>query len=143
MSQPVEVPGRLTVFGAPPSPATLGIERLGPGRRAARALGVLAACWAGAAVAVFIPVAHLVLVPALAVAGVVLAALRLRERERLVSVRGVCPRCQREQAFVVSGGMGRSPAVDCPGCLNRLAVTAAAAGPGPEPGGLPGGPRMG
>jgi hypothetical protein len=130
MSRLVEEPGSLTVFGAPPAPATLGVEPLGVGRRLARGLGALAACWGAAAVAVFIPVAHLVLVPALAVAGVVLAALRLRERERLVRVHGTCPRCRREQAFVVSGSLGRRPSVDCPGCLNRLTVTAGAVAAG-------------
>lgn len=140
---PVEVRGRLTVFGAPPAPATLGIERLSAGRRLARAAVALAACWGAAAVAVFIPVAHLVLVPALAVAGVALAGLRLRERERLVRVHGICPRCRREQVFVVSGSLGGGPTVDCPGCLNRLVVTPGAVEAGDRSEGLSGRPGMG
>jgi hypothetical protein len=130
MNHTLDVPGRLTIFGAPPTPATLEIEPLGIGRRVTRAAVVLLACWAAAVVAVFIPVAHLVLVPGLAVTGVVLAVLRLRQGERLVAVRGTCPRCQREHTFVVSGSMGRGSTVDCPGCLNRLVVTASAATPG-------------
>jgi hypothetical protein len=102
------------------------LEPLSAGRRLARVLGVLLACWAAAAVAVVIPVAHLVLVPGLAIAGLVWAVLRLRERERLLAVHGTCPRCVREQDFVVGGSPGRQPAVDCPACLNRLLVTTGA-----------------
>jgi hypothetical protein len=118
------VAGTLTVFGAEPRPATLTLVSLDPGRRLARALGVLALCWGGALVAVFIPVAHFVLVPGLAIAGVVWAVLRMRERERLLRVHGTCPRCGRVEDFVPAGG-GRSLAVTCPGCFNSLGVSVA------------------
>jgi ribosomal protein S27E len=81
-------------------------------------------------VAVFVPVAHFVLVPVLVVAGVVLAAVRLRERERLVRVHGTCPRCGGEQEFVLGSSLGRQASVDCPGCLNRLVVTTGGASAG-------------
>jgi len=123
MSRPVEVPATLTVFGAAPTRATLTLVPLSPGRRLARALGGLAACWGAAAVAVFIPVAHFLLVPALTIAGLVWAVLRYRERQRLVRVHGVCPRCGRAQDFIPGGTMAQQPAVDCPGCFNRLLVT--------------------
>lgn len=69
MGQPVEISGLLTVFGAPPTRATITVMPLGIGRRLARALGALLACWAAATVAVFIPVAHFLLVPGLAIGG--------------------------------------------------------------------------
>jgi hypothetical protein len=122
MGQPVEISGLLTVFGAPPTRATITVMPLGIGRRLARALGALLACWAAAAVAVFIPVAHFLLVPGLAIGGLVWAIVRLRARERLVRVRGVCPRCGHVQ-FIAAGSAGGQPAVSCPGCLNRLLVT--------------------
>jgi hypothetical protein len=123
VSSPVEVPATLTVFGAAPTRATVTLVPLSPARRLARALGVLAACWVAAAGAVFVPVAHFLLVPALAIAGPVWAVIRFREHQRLVRVRGVCPRCGRPQEFVPGGSIARQPAVDCPGCLNRLVVT--------------------
>jgi hypothetical protein len=122
-AQPVEVDATLTVFGAAPTRATVTLIPLSPGRRLARALGVLAACWAGAVVAVFIPVAHFLLVPALTIGGLVWAVLRFREQQRLLRVQGVCPRCGRAQEFVPGGTIERQPAVDCPGCLSRLRVT--------------------
>ena len=123
IGQPVEVSGLLTIFGAAPTRATVTVLPLSIGRRLARALGALLACWAAAAVAVFIPVAHFILVPGLAIGGLVWAAVELRARERLVRVHGVCPRCGREQEFVAAGSSGRQPSVSCPGCLNRLLVT--------------------
>jgi hypothetical protein len=127
-AEPVDVPVTLTVFGAAPTQATATLVPLGPGRRLARALAALAACWAAAVVAVFIPVAHFLLVPALAIAGPVWACFRLRERQRLVRVRGTCPRCGRSQEFVPGGTVERRPAVDCPGCLDRVVVTTGEAG---------------
>jgi hypothetical protein len=76
--QPVEVSGLLTIFGAAPTRATITVLPLSIGRRLARALGALLACWAAAAVAVFIPVAHFILVPGLAIGGLVWAAVDLR-----------------------------------------------------------------
>jgi hypothetical protein len=122
MRRPVEVPATLTASGAAPTRANVTVVPLSPGGRLARALGVLAACWGAAAVAVFVPVAHFVLVPALTIAGPVWAVFRYRERQRLVRVHGVCPRCGRTQDFVPGGTMARQPAVDCPGCFNRLLV---------------------
>jgi hypothetical protein len=118
------VPASLTAFGAPPTRATAVVVRQGPGRRAARALGALAAFWGGAAVAVFIPVAHFVLVPTLLVAGAVTAVLRLREDARLAAVRGVCPRCGTEQEFESGGRFRREQTLDCPRCHNHLRLIA-------------------
>jgi hypothetical protein len=128
MSRQLEVPATLTVFGAAPTQATLTLVPLSLGWRLARALGVLAACWAAATIAVFIPVAHFLLVPALAIAGPVWAAIRFREHQRLVRVHGVCPRCGRVQDFTAGGTPGRQPVVHCPGCFNRLVVTIGAMG---------------
>jgi DNA-directed RNA polymerase subunit RPC12/RpoP len=118
----VEVAGTLSIFGAAPTPATLTLVPLSPGRRLVRALVALSVCWVAAGLAVFIPVAHFVLVPALAIAGVVGFVIRVRERQRFLRVHGMCPRCGREQDFVPGGSMGGRPTVDCPACFNRLLV---------------------
>ena len=112
----------LTIFGSAPTRATVALRSVGIGRRFAQGLGGLALCWGAAAVAVVIPVAHFVLVPGLAIAGVVWAVIRLRERERLLWVHGTCPRCGREEDFVPAGSLSRQLTVDCPSCFNRLDV---------------------
>jgi hypothetical protein len=94
-----------------------------PAGRLGRALGVLAACWIAALVAVFIPVAHFVLVPGLAVTGVVWATRELRRRVRVLRAAGECPRCRRHQTFVPAGSAGDQLALDCPACLTRLHAT--------------------
>lgn len=129
MSRQIEAPATLAIFGAAPTRATLTLIPLSLGWRLARALGVLAACWGAAAVSVFIPVAHFLLVPALAIAGPVWGVLRFREHQRLVRVRGVCPRCRRVQDFAPGGTLARQPTVHCPDCFNRLMVTIGDTGP--------------
>ncbi len=115
---------RLTAFGAPPTTATAIVLRQGAARRLRRALGALALCWVPAALAVFIPVGHFVLVPTLLVGGLVLAAMRLREDRRLLGARGACPRCGAEQDFPAAGRFRPERSVDCPRCHTRLTLTA-------------------
>lgn len=113
----------LHVFGAAPTHATAAVEPLGLGGRLARSLGILVACWGAAIVSIFIPVAHFFLVPGFLVLGVVLAVARGRERERILRLHGICPRCRREREFIQSGRQGGTLWVSCPGCFNRLSVT--------------------
>lgn len=122
------VSASLVAFGAPPTAATAQVLDQGASRRAARALAGLAACWGAAAVAVFIPVAHFVLVPTFVLSGVGLAVLRLREASRLVGLRGVCPRCGAEQDFEVGGRFDGERPIDCPRCHTRLRLVSAPAG---------------
>jgi hypothetical protein len=113
----------LHVFGAAPTRATALLESLSPGRRLVRALAVLAACWGAAIVSIFFPVAHFFLVPGFLVPGVVWAVLRGRERQQVLRLQGVCPRCAREQEFVQGGRQNGQAWVSCPGCFNRVFVT--------------------
>ena len=120
----VEVSASLTAFGTSPTRARAVVVIQGTGRRAARALAALGACWALALVSVFVPVAHFVLVPAFTVAGVVVAGLRLREDRRLVGVSGTCPRCGTEQEFEAGGRFEYSRTLDCPRCHQLLRLIA-------------------
>jgi hypothetical protein len=121
------VPASLVAFGATPTHAIAQVLEQGASRRAARALAGLAGCWGAAAVAVFIPVAHFVLVPTFVLSGVVLAVVRLREASRLVGLRGVCPRCGAEQDFDVSGRFEAERPIDCPRCHTHLRLVSAPA----------------
>ena len=118
------VPASLTAFGALPTRVTATVIQQSPGRRAARALGGLGAAWGVAAVAVFIPVAHFILVPTFLAAGAILAFVRLREDQRLTGLHGICPRCGVEQEFEASGRFHRERGLDCPNCHNHLILVA-------------------
>ena len=74
----------------------------------------------------FIPVAHFILVPTFGVAGIAVAALRIREDRRLVKVRGACPRCGTTQEFKGGGRFTGQRTLDCPRCHNHLILTASA-----------------
>jgi hypothetical protein len=123
MSTARERGATLEAFGAPVTRATARLVAQNQGQRLGRAVGALAACWAAAVVSVFFPVAHFFLVPGFLVLGVVLAVLRGRERERLLGVYGICPRCHREQDFGQGDRQGGQTWVTCPGCFTRLRVT--------------------
>jgi hypothetical protein len=130
MSDSVEVEGTLTAFGAEPQGAKATVLEQSPGRRLARALAALGVFWALALAGLFIPVAHLILVPAFIIAGIVAAAMKGREDRLLLRVRGVCPRCGVKQEFAVGGRFRRERNFDCPHCHNalRLLCDGAAAG---------------
>jgi hypothetical protein len=68
--------------------------RFDSGDRSKRALGRLAACWAAAGVTLFIPLAHVVLVPAFLIAGPALAVAAYRQEFARERVEGQCPACQ-------------------------------------------------
>jgi DNA-directed RNA polymerase subunit RPC12/RpoP len=118
--KPVEVPATLTAFGAPPTKVSATVAYRDPGERALRALGGLGLFWSLALFGVFIPVAHLILVPSLLCAGVIVGVRRAREDRTLVKVCGVCPRCGAEHDFQVGGRVARERTLACPDCHNNL-----------------------
>lgn len=123
MSAPHERAATLEAFGGPLTHATAVLVSQNPGQRLVRAIAILAGCWAAAIASVFIPVAHFLLVPGFAVLGVALAVFRGRERERLLGVHGVCPRCGRAQELGRGERQGDRTWVTCPACFTRLLVT--------------------
>ncbi len=122
MSDAMRVPVTLTAFGAPTRDATATVVHQTPGQRLSRALAGLGMFWGLALIGLFIPVAHLILVPAFFTAGIVMAVLKAREDRRLVKVHGTCPRCGVEQDFAVGGRFTGDRSLDCPQCHNTLRV---------------------
>ena len=117
-----EVQASLTAFGYPPRPAiALVIEQSAP-ERLVRTVAGLGMFWGLALGGLFIPVAHLVLVPAFLVAGIVTAAKRAREDRRLVQVRGTCPRCGAAQELRPGGRFASGRSLDCPRCHGNLTL---------------------
>ncbi|MCZ6756433.1 MAG: hypothetical protein O7E49_14075 [Gemmatimonadetes bacterium] len=80
----------------------------------------LAASWGAALVSVFIPVAHFILVPGFAVAGLVVLWIRLRAGEKVESVHGTCPDCGFEQDFDPPGAWSPPVSLACHNCGRTL-----------------------
>lgn len=76
-----------------PTPAVVDCERLTPGQRAGRGAARVALCWGAALLAVFIPLLHFILVPALLLAGPVAGYFALRSTVTLSSPQLRCPKC--------------------------------------------------
>lgn len=128
-----EVPVRLAAFGAAPTPARAAVEVNSPGVRARRAGLALLAAWGLAVLAVFIPIAHFVLVPLLLVAGPLLAARRLGEVRTLLRLEGRCPRCGLAQTFETGGRFPPRRPVTCARCRSELTVEAPPTPAAPAP----------
>jgi len=109
-------PARLSAFGAAPTRALMTVEELSPPARFGRAAKALGACWGVAAIAVFLPILHLILVPTLVGGGIVAAIVLGRQTQRVTDVRGACPRCLTEQQFEASGRLRRARIIACPRC---------------------------
>jgi|SRR5215510_1796483 len=122
----IDVPATLAAFGSTSTPATATIVIQTFEQRLARTAAGLGACWGLALAGLFIPVAHFILVPTFTVAGIAVAALRIREDRRLVKVRGVCPRCGAAQEFNGGGRFTAERTLNCPRCHNHLTLTAPA-----------------
>jgi hypothetical protein len=128
------VSASLTAFGAQPTEVQVTVVELSPLARFGRSGTGLVGLWGAAAVAIFFPVLHLILVPTLLVGGVVVAVLRARQAQKVASVRGICPRCRTERSFQARGRARRQQIVDCPAChANATLVVDAAPDGGAAP----------
>ncbi|MGH2626315.1 MAG: hypothetical protein ACRDHY_06640, partial [Anaerolineales bacterium] len=108
--------------GYSPRVATAIVVEQSPTERFGRVVSGLVRCWGLALVSLFIPVAHFILVPAFAVAGVVVAVKRAREDRRLVLLRGACPRCGTEQELKPGGRFAGRRGIVCPKCHGNLTL---------------------
>jgi hypothetical protein len=119
MTAEADIAASLAAFGFSPRPATAAQTSA---QRTARALAGLGVCWALALGGLFIPVAHLVLVPLFVTAGIVVAVRRAREDRRLLLVRGACPRCGEAQEFRPGGRFVNGRSFSCPGCHGHVTL---------------------
>lgn len=118
-TRPLDVP--LKGFGCPPGRAELVVESLTFRERMIRAAVGLGAGLAIALVALPIPLVHLVLVPGALLLGLVLALIRLQQREIIRSAEGSCPYCGTRQRLGVAGRVFRLPReVFCTNCRRAL-----------------------
>jgi hypothetical protein len=90
--------------------------------RTLRAARTLAACWGLAVVAVFLPVLHFVLVPALLLLGPAMAWSRLHETRTLLGVEGACPACALALHLKLAQPWRERTILRCDGCGRRLTL---------------------
>jgi hypothetical protein len=88
-----DLPAFIHYIGKANEPASVDLLRRSRRERFWRATRGWAVCWAGAGVAVFIPLLHYLLVPALVIAGPLVARARSDEHATLLAARGRCPGC--------------------------------------------------
>jgi hypothetical protein len=121
----LEVP--LTGFGCAPTEARIVVEHLTPRERLKRAATVLGAGVVAALIALPIPLVHFLFVPGALLAGVVLAAIRMRQHDVFRSAEASCPYCGSEQRLGLAGKVFRLPrAVHCHSCHRSLELGPAA-----------------
>jgi RNA polymerase subunit RPABC4/transcription elongation factor Spt4 len=123
---------RLRGYSERPTPATVEVLRLDPADRTRRALRHLAFSWGGAVVSLFIPVAHLLLVPGFFLAGIILLVGDLRTPELVKEARGTCPDCGNEQTLDLAGRWRGGGEVACRYCHRMLRVEPEPGGPAPS-----------
>lgn len=92
--------------------------------RVTRAGAVFGLCFAFAFLGLFVPLMHLILPPTLLLTGLVLAALRLRERVSFVELRGFCPRCREDTVVAASGPFKDKRAIRCHQCAEKMTISA-------------------
>lgn len=110
---------RIAERSTPPVGVSLPVEDLSTAQRMSRGLNGALLIWAMALVALFIPLLHFVLVPALLVAGPLVGFARFRRRARIGPGDFGCPACGSK--VVLEGAVFGWPAHShCGGCGGRL-----------------------
>lgn len=121
------VPALIEYLGRDSTRATAELVRRSRRERTSRAVLGWAACWGLAIVAIFIPVLHFVLVPALVIAGPLVARSRWRERATVLGVRGPCPGCGAPQQTELRQPAEESMPWRCADCGRPLVLRLEAA----------------
>ena len=118
----ITVPARIEYTGKPASDAEADLIRRAPSERMRRATLGWGACWGLAIVAVFIPLLHFILVPALLIAGPLVARSRWNEKATVLGARGVCPGCGKPQSIALKQPAGEAMPWRCPECGRPLTL---------------------
>ena len=87
-----------------------------------RALDGLARCWGLAVVAVFVPLLHFILVPALVLAGPLVARWRWLERASVLRAHGRCPGCGADLDLPLKQPAREELSFRCTACGRPLAL---------------------
>ena len=101
-------------------PATVNVRQHRRPDRLRRAARAWAGCWGAAIAAVFLPVLHFVLVPALLVGGPLYAMVMMRERVTVLGADGDCPACGVAQHPRLKAGASERMEFRCESCRRAL-----------------------
>lgn len=89
----LEAPARIRYPSKEDTPAVVTLRRRNRRDRMAAVVKTWAICWLAAVVAVFLPVLHFILVPALLIGGPFYALAQGSEHTTLMRASGKCPAC--------------------------------------------------
>jgi hypothetical protein len=118
----VEVAARLTYTGKPDTAARVELIPRPRDQRVARTLIGLGQCWGLAVVAVFLPVLHFILVPALLIAGPFVARARWLEHASARRMSGTCPGCGHTIGVALRQSARPELPFRCPDCGRPLTL---------------------
>jgi hypothetical protein len=113
----------LSGYHGRPTLGTVTIRTFDREQRVRRAVAGLGKWWGVALLAVFIPVAHFVLVPGFLGYGAWQFFQRLGTAELATAARGTCPDCGTEQALDLPPRWRTPQAVTCGHCSRGLRLT--------------------
>jgi len=123
----VEVPAVFRYPGKADAAAVLSIRRRNRRERMVAVARTWALCWLAAVVAVFLPVLHFVLVPALLLGGPFYALSMRHENATLLRATGACPACDVALVYTQQRRATTEMALRCDGCGRALRLVVAAA----------------
>lgn len=103
--------------------ATLAINHFDQADRTKRALKFLGLSWLAAGVAVFIPIAHFVLVPGLVFLGIYLAISTFKTSQAMESADGSCPNCNESVSIKLEAKDALPKWTYCPNCNHAIQIT--------------------
>jgi hypothetical protein len=121
MKAPESIPVQITSARDHHSEGTVSLQSWEKKERTARAFKALGFTWIGAIVAVFLPLLHFVLVPALLVAGPLLFFWVAGREQVILGGKGTCPDCGKE--FEIVRSPVKWPLTDlCNHCQARVKI---------------------
>jgi hypothetical protein len=114
---------QLTGYSPTPGTATVTVRRFDKRERVRRALKGLATFWGAALGSVFIPVAHFLLVPSLALYGAYTFFERLGACQVVTAAEGTCPDCGKTQKLDTGGRWKVPRDISCRYCQRALRIS--------------------
>jgi hypothetical protein len=115
-----EAPAFVKYPGKDAAPAVVTLRRRGRRSRMAAVARTWAISWLAAIAAVFLPVLHFILVPALLIGGPLYALSMRKEHTTLMRATGLCPACGVAIAIVQPRRAVESSPFRCDGCGRPL-----------------------
>lgn len=107
------------------NPADMRVTAFSIHEQKMRALKTLLIFWSIAVICVFIPIAHIVLVPSFLIGGYIAAKRRWKTAEEGIDASGSCPACENDICIKLDKNADLPQWHDCPECNDPLELQAA------------------